>query len=40
MNRFIVFLFVLVFLPVFSFAELPDISKLSYDELVQRLGSG
>ena len=35
MRRFTCMLFVLVLLPVVSFADLPDISDLSYDELVQ-----
>ena len=34
MKRIISVLLVLVFLPVLSFADLPDISGLSYDELV------
>ena len=35
MKRFFCFLFVLVLLPVVSLADLPDLSGLSYDELVQ-----
>ena len=35
MKRFFCLLFVLVLLPVVSFADLPDLSGLSYDELVQ-----
>ena len=35
MKRFFCFLFVLVFIPLLSYADLPDISGLSYDELVQ-----
>jgi len=35
MKRFVCLLFVLFLLPVVSFADLPDISGLSYDELVQ-----
>ena len=35
MKRFVCFLFVLVLLPVASFAELPDLSGLSNDELLQ-----
>lgn len=34
MKRFLCLLFVLCFLPVLSFADIPDISDLSYDELV------
>ena len=35
MKRFVCLLFVFVFVPLFAFADLPDISSLSYDELVQ-----
>lgn len=35
MKRFLALLFLLVFLPVFSYADLPDISGLSFDELVE-----
>ena len=35
MKRFFCILFVLVLLPVVSLADLPDLSGLSYDELVQ-----
>ena len=35
MKRYLCFLFVLVLLPVFSLADLPDLSGLSFDELVQ-----
>ena len=35
MKRFFCFLLVLVLLPVISLADLPDLSGLSYDELVQ-----
>lgn len=35
MKRFFCFVLFIVFLPVISFADLPDISSLSYDELVQ-----
>ena len=35
MKRFFCFLLVLVLLPVVSLADLPDLSGLSYDELVQ-----
>ena len=35
MKRFFCLLFVLVFLPLVSLADLPDISGLSYDELIQ-----
>ena len=34
MNRFLCLLFVIVLIPVVSIADLPDISALSYDELV------
>ena len=35
MKRFFCLLFALVFLPVISLADLPDISDLSFDELIQ-----
>ena len=35
MKRFFCILFAFVLLPVFSLADLPDLSGLSYDELVQ-----
>jgi len=35
MKRFLCLLFLVVFLPVLSLADLPDISSLTYDELVQ-----
>ena len=35
MKRFICFLFVMLLFPVVSLADLPDLSGLSYDELVQ-----
>ena len=35
MKRFFCFLFVLVLMPVISLADLPDISNLSLDELIQ-----
>ena len=35
MKRLLALLFVLVFFPVLSLSDLPDISGLSYDELVQ-----
>lgn len=38
MKRFFCIIFVLVLLPVFSFADLPDLSGLSYAELVQLRG--
>ena len=34
MKRFVCLLFVLIFIPLFAFADPPDISALSYDELV------
>ena len=35
MKRFFCILFALIMLPIISFADLPDLSGLSYDELVQ-----
>ena len=35
MKRFFCFLFVLVLLPIFCLADLPDLSGLSFDELLQ-----
>ena len=35
MKRFFCFLFVLVLLPLVSFADLPDLSSLSRDELIE-----
>lgn len=39
MKRFFALLCLLVFLPVLSLADLPDISGLSFDELVELRGS-